>query len=60
MKLAWKDNANSKFKELFYSHDNGATWIHYSAHPLKMPEHLPMSSKGWATMQRLLKLNYTF
>jgi hypothetical protein len=41
--------------------DNGGAWQHYRSHPLAVTDHaMPRGSKGYATMQRLLKMGYVF
>ena len=40
--------------------DSPRGWTSYKRHPLAIPNHPMSCSDGFSTMQRLLKLGYTF
>jgi hypothetical protein len=55
--LSWRPvHGAENTKELYISKTVDGPWEHYSKHPLKVADYnIPNGSKGYATMQRLLK-----
>ena len=45
---------------LEFSVDGGRTWAHYRQSQFCQPEVDPWASKGYRTMQKLLKMGYQF
>lgn len=55
MKMYW----DSSTSNLWVIDANHPSPVIYSNHPLRVPDYpIPHGSKGYATMQRLLKLGY--
>lgn len=56
--MQWKRESNGRL--VLYVNDNGS-WVRYNKHNLAVPDHkIESGSLGYATMQKLLKLGYSY
>lgn len=63
MEMAWRafDGSDNHAKELYFRSSPVEHWQHYTKSPHNQPDlTLPGASKGFTTMQKLLKLGYKF